>query len=162
MDEDIQRAYLTGLKMLARRELSESQVRARLARRQFDPDHIDTAIDRLRRERALDDRRVALACARTEARVRHRGRARVVRQVEALGIDRDIARHAVAEVFGELDESALLEQALDRRLRRGLTLDDEGDVRRVHRYLIAQGFDPSRVHALLRSRIKNHESRISD
>jgi SOS response regulatory protein OraA/RecX len=64
-------------------------------------------------------------------------------------------------VFGELDESALLEQALDRRLRRGLTLDDEGDVRRVHRYLIAQGFDPSRVHALLQSKIKNQESKIS-
>jgi len=155
------RAYLSGLKMLARRELSEAQLRARLLRREFEPHDIDTAVERLRQERALDDRRVALACARTEARVRHRGRARVIRQVEALGIAREVARAAVAEVFGEIDESALLEQALDKRLRRGQTLEDERDVRRIHRYLVAQGFAPSRVHALIQSRIKNPEARIS-
>ena len=57
-------AYVAALKMLARRELSESQVRGRLTRRQFDPDEIDAAVARLRRERALDDQRTALACAR--------------------------------------------------------------------------------------------------
>jgi regulatory protein len=146
--------------MLARRELSEAQLRTRLARRQFDPSDIDDAVVRLRRERALDDRRVALACARTEARVKRRGRARVVQQVESLGISRDIARAAVAEVFAELDEASLLEQALDKRLRRGASLSDAAVVRRIQRYLIAQGFEPSRVAALMKSRIKKPESRI--
>ncbi|MGH9347404.1 MAG: RecX family transcriptional regulator, partial [Vicinamibacterales bacterium] len=49
------RAYLSGLEMLARRELSEAQLRARLARRRLDPDDVDAAVSRLRRERALDD-----------------------------------------------------------------------------------------------------------
>jgi len=154
------RAYLSGLKLLARRELSERQLRARLARRQFEPDHIEAAVERLRQERALDDRRVALACARIEAGVRGRGRGRVLRQIEALGIARDVARAAVNEVFGDIDEAALLEQALDRRLRRGIALDDEADVRRVHRYLISQGFDPSRVAAVVQSKIKHQKSRI--
>jgi regulatory protein len=154
------RAYLSGLKMLARRELSETQVRMRLARRKFEPDDIDRAIERLRAERALDDRRVALACARTETRLRQRGRARVVRQIEAMGIAREVARAAVAEVFGELDESALLEQALDKRLRRGVALNDPSAARRVYRYLIAQGFEPGRVSTMLQSRIKNPESRL--
>jgi regulatory protein len=160
VDEHTRQAYVAGLKMLARRELSERQVRARLARREFDPDHIDAAVERLRQDRALDDRRVALACARTEAGVRRRGRARVLRHVEALGIARDVARAAVNEVFAEIDESALLEQALDARLRRGVTLDDDAGVRRLHRYLIAQGFDPSHVIALLQSRLKHPESRL--
>jgi regulatory protein len=160
MDERVPRAYIDGLKLLARRELSEAQLRARLSRREFDPDDIDDAIRRLRRERALDDRRTALACARTEVRVRQRGRARVVRQIEALGIARDIARAAVAEVFGELDEAALLEQALEKRLRRGASLADAAAARRIHRYLIGQGFEPSRVAALMRARIRNQESRI--
>jgi regulatory protein len=158
MDEP-DRAYLSGLKMLARRELSEAQIRTRLARRQFEGDDIDRAVDRLRRERALDDRRVAIACARTEARVRQRGRARIVRQIEAMGIARDVARAAVSEVFAELDEAALLEQALDKRLRRGVTLGDASSARRVFRYLIGQGFDADRVSAALQSRIKN-QSRI--
>jgi regulatory protein len=151
-------AYLTGLKMLARRELSEAQLRTRLARRKLDPDDIEGAVVRLRGERALDDRRVALACARTEARLRQRGRARVVQQIQSLGIPADIARAAAAEVFAELDETSLLEQALDRRLRRGVSLADAAAVRRIHRYLIAQGFEPSRVMALMKSRIKNQDS----
>jgi hypothetical protein len=38
------RAYLAGLRLLARRELSEAQVRTRLERRQFDPDDIAAAV----------------------------------------------------------------------------------------------------------------------
>jgi regulatory protein len=152
------RAYIVALTLLARRELAEAQLRTRLATRKFEDHEIDAAMTRLRRERALDDRRTALACARTQVRIKHRGRARVVRQVEALGIDRDIAREAVAEVFAELDEDALLEQALDRRLRHGLSLSDPAVFRRVHRYLLGQGFDPGRVTALLRRRAKNIES----
>jgi regulatory protein len=154
MSDGAERAYVAGLTLLARRELAEAQLRERLARRKFNSDDIDAAVTRLRRERALDDRRTALACARTEVQVRHRGRARVVRHIEALGIAREIARDAVAEVFAEVDETALLEQALDRRLRRGVSLSDPAVLRRVHRYLLGQGFDPGRVTALLRSRAK--------
>jgi regulatory protein len=146
------RAYAAGLNLLARRELAEAQVRTRLARQQFDDADIDAAVERLRDERALDDRRTALACARTQVRTRHRGRARVVRQIEALGIAREIARDAVGEVFADVDEDALLEQALERRLRQGESLSDLTVLRRVHRYLLGQGFDPARVTDLLRRR----------
>jgi regulatory protein len=155
MTDDADRAYVTALGLLARRELAEAQLRTRLAKRKFNDDEIDTAMTRLRRERAVDDRRTALACARTQVRIRHRGRARVVRHIEALGINRDVAREAVAEVFAELDENALLEQALDRRLRHGLSLSDAAVFRRVHRYLLGQGFDPGRVTELLRRRAKS-------
>jgi len=152
MPDAAERAYVTGLTLLARRELAETQLRARLIKRKFDPEDIDIAVARLRRERALDDRRTAIACARTEVRVRRHGRARVLRQIEALGIARDVARQAVAEVFTELDEAELLEQALDRRLRGGVDLRDPAIIRRLHRYLVSQGFDPSAVTGLLRRR----------
>jgi regulatory protein len=145
-------AYLAGLRLLARRELSEAQLRARLVRRKLDPDDIDEAVSRLLDERALDDRRVALACARTELRLRGRGRARVLRQIEALGIARDVASAAVAEVFADVDQTALLEQALDRRLRGGASLHDEATLRRVYRHLVAQGFEPSQVAHVIASR----------
>jgi regulatory protein len=158
MSDGADRAYVAGLTLLARRELAEAQVRTRLAKRKFDEDDIDAAVARLRSERAIDDRRTALACARTEVRIRHRGRGRVLRQIEALGIARDIARDAVAEVFAEIDETALLEQALDRRLRHGMSLSDPAVFRRVHRYLLGQGFEPGRVMTLLRQRAKSAES----
>ena len=67
-------AYLDGLKMLGRRELSEQQVRQRLARKAYTPDEIDEAVARLREERAINDQRVAEAIARTETGVRKRGK----------------------------------------------------------------------------------------
>lgn len=153
--ERVADAYVTALRLLARRELSEAQVRTRLARREFELTDIDAAVARLREERALDDRRTAAACARTEAHVKRRGRLRVLRSVEALGIDRSLARTVVAEVFADLDEDALIARALDSRLRRGPGLDEAAVARRVHRYLLAQGFDAGRVHAAIRSRLKN-------
>jgi regulatory protein len=150
--DDVADAYVTGLRMLARRELSEAQVRVRLERRQFEDEEIDTAVARLRREGALDDRRTAVACARTEAHVKRHGRLRALRQLEALGIARTVARAAVAEVFADVDEDSLLARALDRRLRPGARLD-RAAVRRVQRYLLTQGFEASQVNAALRSRV---------
>jgi regulatory protein len=152
------RAYVAGLALLARRELAEAQLRARLAHRKFEQDEIDSAIVRLHRERALDDRRTAVACARTEVRLRHRGRARVIRRIEALGIARDVAREAVAEVFADIDEMDVLERALARRMRRDVDLTDPAAFRRVHHYLVGQGFEPERVTALLHRRARNAKS----
>ena len=45
--------YIDALKMLARRELSEAQVRQRLHRRGHSDDEIDAAIGRLTSERAI-------------------------------------------------------------------------------------------------------------
>ena len=134
-------AYTVALTLLSARELSESHRRARLARRKLDPDDIDAAIARLQADGTLDDRRVARALARMESSIRRRGRARVIQKIRQAGIDADVAEDAVAEVFQDVDENELLQQALDRRLR-GKTpreLDDKGRARIV-RGLMAQGF----------------------
>ena len=136
--------------MLARRELSEAQLRTRLTRKEFSPDAIDEAVTRLRRDGAVNDQRTALACARTEALVKRRGRLRVLRQVESLGIDRSVARAAVAEVFADVDEDAAISSAIDRRLRSG----SAADLRRVQQYLLRQGFDAGKVNAAIRNRAR--------
>src|ERR1043166_5536618 len=86
-------AYVDGLRMLGRRELSEAQIRQRLARKGHQQDAIDAAVDRLRAERAIDDARVAEAIAHTETTVRRHGRLRVRRQIEQAGISPETARH---------------------------------------------------------------------
>ena len=151
-DSDIRRAYIDALKLLARRELSEAQVRQRLVRRQYDHDAIDAAIERLRQERSIDDSRVAEAIARTETSLRKRGKLRVRLQIERAGIAGDIARRVVNDVFGDLDADHLLEAALAKRLRPGDDIPDERTFNRLYRYLVAQGFEPDRVMALLRTR----------
>ena len=141
-------AYTLALTLLSARELSEAQLRTRLKRREFDAAAIDEAVARLKQDRTLDDRRVAGAIARMESSIKHRGRARVIQKIRQAGIDDDTAEAAVQEVFEEVDESALLDRALERRMR-GQTpgeLDDKGRAR-VVRGLIAQGF---RLEAILK------------
>ncbi|HEY7289619.1 MAG TPA: regulatory protein RecX [Vicinamibacterales bacterium] len=151
-------AYLDGLKLLARRELSEAQVRQRLARRGHSLESVDEAVTRLRAEGAIDDARVAGAIARTQTSVRRRGRRRVRMQIEQAGIDRHLARCAVDEAFADVDEDAVLEAALARRLRGRDAIADDRELDRVYRYLLRQGFDGDRVLAALRrKKLKSSE-----
>jgi regulatory protein len=149
------RAYVDALKMLARRELSEQQVRQRLARKAHDPGDIDDAVERLRSERALDDARVAEAIARTEVAVRKRGKLRVQMQIERAGIARTTARRAVDETFEGIDDAALLEASLAKRLRGRDTIEDDREFERLYRYLTSQGFESDRVLQVLNRR-KRH------
>src|SRR5437762_3353922 len=121
--------------MLARRELSEAQVRQRLARKAHEPDAIDAAIERLRAELAIDDTRVAEAIARTETSIRRRGKLRVRMQIDRAGIGKAIAKQAIDAVFDNIDDDALFEAALQKRLRGRETIADEREFQRLYRYL---------------------------
>src|SRR5437764_11156675 len=121
-------AYVDGLKMLARRELSEKQVRQRLARKEYGQDDIDEAIARLRAERAIDDQRVAEAIARTETGIRKRGKVRVRMQIERAGIGKETAKAAIDSVFESVDDDALLESSLRKRLRGRETIADDREL----------------------------------
>ena len=144
--------YLAALKMLARRELSEAQLRQRLTRREHDPEAIEEALTRLKADRSLDDERVAGAIARSETNLKKRGRYRVTRQIEAAGIASSIARRVVDETFSAIDGDALLQESLARRLRGRTRIEDDREFNRLYRYLVAQGFEPDRVLALLREK----------
>lgn len=143
-------AYLVALGLLARRELSEVQVRQRLARRGYGPVDIDEAIDRLKSERAIDDTRVAEAIARSQTSLKRRGKLRVRREIEAAGIASPTASRTVNDLFAEIDEAALLESALAKRLRGRERVADRRELQRLYRYLISQGFEADRVSARLR------------
>jgi len=152
VDSDTRRAYTDALKLLGRRELSEAQIRQRLARRKHDADAIAAAIERLREERSVDDVRVAEAIARSQTSLRKRGKLRVRLQIERAGIAAATARRVVDEVFADLDGDALLDAALAKRLRIDDDIADDRAFNRLYRYLVGQGFEPDRVIALLRTR----------
>ena len=145
-------AFTVALTLLSARELSETQLRARLTRRKLDPDDIEAAIGRLKADGTLNDRRVAVALARMESAIRHRGRSRVLQKIRQAGIDDDVAADAVREAFEEVDEGALLDRALERRLRGQAAADlDEKGRARVVRGLAAQGFSLEAILKRLRA-----------
>ena len=147
-------AYIDGLKMLGRRELSERQVRQRLARKEYSQDDIDEAIARLREERAINDQRVAEAIVRMETGIRKRGKVRVRMQLERAGIPKETAKQAIDSVFEGIDDEALIEASLRKRLRGRHTIADDREFQRLFRYLVGQGFESDRVMQALRAKRK--------
>jgi regulatory protein len=145
-------AYVDGLKLLARRELSEAQVRQRLARKGHDERDIDQAIARLRDERAIDDTRVAEAIARRETSVRRRGRLRVRLQIQQAGISQEIASRTVDAVFSMIDDDELIASSLKKRLRGRETIVDDREFQRLYRFLSGQGFETDRIMRALTAR----------
>jgi regulatory protein len=145
-------AYVAALAMLARRELSESQIRQRLGRRGYEAGDIDTAVTRLKGERAIDDRRTAEAIARSETSLKRRGKLRVRQQIQRAGIRGDAAREALDTVFEGIDDEALLAAALSKRLRGDARIEDDRTFQRLYRYLVSQGFEHDRVIKALRDK----------
>jgi regulatory protein len=143
-------AYLDGLRLLARRELSVAGLRARLLDREHPADEVEAAIAHLVETRALDDERVARAYARTAAKVKGRGRLRVMRELAAMGIAKEIASAALAEVFGDLDERTLIQRALQKKLRGVQKVATPAERARLYQYLMRQGFSPAAIVAALR------------
>jgi regulatory protein len=143
-------AYLDALHLLARRELSVEQTRARLLEREHSPDQIDAAIAHLLETGALDDARVAREYARTALEVKGRGRLRVQQELRAMGIARETAAEAVAEVFGDVDERALIAKAIHKKLRGKPRITSRPEMARLYQFLLRQGFTPAAVTAVLR------------
>jgi SOS response regulatory protein OraA/RecX len=146
----VQSACALALGWLAGRDLSAAEIQLRLRRRGCPDDVVHRAIEHLRFTHAIDDERVAMSRARVESALRGRGRDRVLLRLRSIGIDAETARRAVETVFREVDEDALLERALDRRLKgAGALLRTPADYRRLFAALVRQGFPPADVRRAL-------------
>lgn len=144
-------AYVDALHLLARRELSVQQLRERLIDREHDRAEVEGAIERLLETRALDDRRVAAAYIQTALKVKGRGRLRIQRELQQMGISREVATEALAQAFGDVDERALITKALQKKLRGGKQISSASEYARAYQYLMRQGFSPAAASAALRA-----------
>ena len=146
----VQAACALALGWLAGRDLSAAEIQLRLRRRGCPDDLIHRAIEHLRFTRAVDDERVAMSRARIESGLRGRGRDRVLLRLRSIGIDPETARRAVDAVFRDVDQEALLERALARRLKGpGAVLRTPAEYRRLFAALVRQGFPPADVKRAL-------------
>jgi regulatory protein len=142
-------AYLDALHLLARRERSVEQTRARLLEREHPAEQVDAAIAHLLETGALDDARVAREYARTALQVKGRGRLRIQQELRAMGISRETATEAVAEVFGDVDERTLITRALQKKLRGKTRIASRQEMARLYQFLLRQGFTPAAVRGAL-------------
>ena len=96
MSEELERCYVAALRILNYRFNSEAELRRKLRSKDFDAPTIEATLARLRDEHWLDDDRFAGAFVRTRANKRQ-GRMRLLRELQAAGVDGETAATAVAE-----------------------------------------------------------------
>ena len=138
-------AYVSALRSLAQRRLTEAQLWARLERKGFEDDEIADAVARCKNDGYLDDKLYAELYV-TGAR-KAVGDARMIAALTAKGIDRDVA--FVCVQTGPLDERARCNAALDALRRRRPELSYPSAARALERL----GFPASLIYAILRERI---------
>ncbi len=143
-------AYTDALQLLARRELTEKELRDRLIDRDHPREEIDRVIAHLLESKTLDDGRVARAYARTATNVKGRGRLRVMRELNAMGVARETATEAVTEVFADVDERALIAKALQKKMRGKSRISNAAEHARLYQFLMRQGFTPAGIVAALK------------
>lgn len=148
-------AYLAALRILKYRFNSEAELRRKLRSKKFDSEAIDRTVARLHEERWLDDARFAGALVRTRAS-RRVGRRRIVRELQAAGVDGDTAGQAIAEnVDPDREREALRELAakrfriLSRRLGPDFLTTEDGR-NKLAVYLLNQGYDAALVYEALK------------
>ena len=147
-------AYVDALLLLGRRELSVQQLRDRLLEREHSREDVDRAVDLLLENKVLDDARVAGAYVRTAIAIKGRGRLRIQRELQMMGISKEVSAEALADAFGEVDERAMITKALEKKLRANQKIATPAEYARVFQYLMRQGFSPAAVTAVLRARRK--------
>ncbi len=143
-------AYGIALRLLAGREMSSGRLRERLGSRGFPDDLNEAIVDRLTRAGILDDRRAALAAARTLVAVRQRGRHRVARELERLGFTKEQAQDATESVLAETDERAVIARVVASKLRNQPSMSDPASYRRLYAALLRRGFPADLIRTALR------------
>ncbi|HET7434724.1 MAG TPA: regulatory protein RecX [Thermoanaerobaculia bacterium] len=152
-------AYLAALRILNYRFNSEAELRRKLARKQFESAVIDDTIERLRSEKWLDDERFAGALVRTRANKRH-GKLRILRELQAAGVEGDTARSAVEQNLDEDAQLAALRELATKRARllarrhgQEFLASAEGR-NKLTGYLLKQGYDAALIRSLIGDVVK--------
>ena len=155
--------YSTALRALMRRAYSIHEMKDYLERRAEEKEFIPPVIARLRELKYLDDARYALDYSNQHAKLRRQGRFRIARELRARGVPDRYIDDALAKVFADTDESALLRTRVERRLARlrGAPLDQKKTAS-IYRSLLAAGFSSELIRAELKRAAANHPTTTED
>lgn len=147
--------YAAALHALMRRAHSTFELRIYLERRAAEPTLVRRILARLKQENLIDDARYAVDFARARAGARRQGGRRIAMELRKRGVpDRHIDA-AIAQVFADFDEAAIVRKVIERRTRSARRPSDrrppDGNLDRdfdrkkmasLYRTLLRAGFDP--------------------
>ena len=143
--------YEAAVRALMRRAYSVYEMKQLLGRRTEDDNLLRTVMDRLKRAKMIDDERFAKQFARQRTEIRRQGKFRIARDLRARGVPDRHIEAALAESAKETDESAVVRQRLERKLRSFRGEITENKIASLYRSLLRAGFSADVVRRELKS-----------
>ncbi len=143
--------YDAAVRALMRRAYSLYEMKQLLGRRTEDDKLLRTVMDRLKRAKMIDDERFAKQFARQRTEIRRQGKFRVARDLRARGVPDRHIEAALAEAAKETDESAVVRQRLERKLRSFRGEINENKIASMYRSLLRAGFSADVVRRELKA-----------
>ena len=147
---DLEAAHRAALRALARRAHARFDLRRRLLQKQHPAPAVDGALERLSAAGFLDDARFALDYATAKAQ-RGRGPSRLVRDLQAQGVDRRIAEEAVRTSLAAegVDPADAVRALAAKRARQLEGLPAVVKKRRLVAFLVRRGFGGAEVREVV-------------
>jgi regulatory protein len=136
-----QECFDGAVKYLGSRLHSRSELRKKLARREYGDAVVDAVLEDLARLGYLDDERFAKTRALSAAQHKHHGRRRAFMELIRAGVKGDVADKALTDVYSEHDSTAVARQLAEKQLPRLKKLDPIVARRRLVGMLQRRGFD---------------------
>jgi regulatory protein len=151
--------YDVALRALMRRAHSVHEMKKLLARRTDSELLVQVVMARLKESGRLDDARYAKQFARQRTQSRKQGKFRIARELRARGIPDRHIDSALAEAAEQTDESAVIRQRIQRKLRSFRGPDtkkkiDERKLASIYGSLLRAGFPADLIRRELKSLAK--------
>ena len=143
--------YEAAVRALMRRAYSVYEMKQLLGRCTEDDNLLRTVMDRLKRAKMIDDERFAKQFARQRTEIRRQGKFRIARDLRARGVPDRHIEAALAESAKETDESAVVRQRLERKLRSFRGEVTENKIASMYRSLLRAGFSADIVRKELKA-----------
>lgn len=132
--------YDVALRALMRRAHSVKEMRQKLARRSRNELLVRVVLARLKENGQLNDERFAQQFARNRTQSRKQGQFRIQRELRARGVADSTIQSALAESTNETDQSALVRQRIERKLKSYRGEIDEKKTASIYGSLLRAGF----------------------
>ncbi len=144
-------AYEYALNLLAARAYTERNLRRKLTQKEFEPDEVDAAMERLLDRKLIDDARFASEFARQKLTTRGSSVRRVKQDLMRRGLSSANIRAAIEQVTEEetIDIAASVDIAAKKKLASMSAVAPDVARRRLYAFLARRGFEVADIRAAI-------------
>ena len=151
-EEVRKRTFDRAVKLLAAKPRSIAELRQRLLQGHgTNASTVELVIARLREYGYLDDERFAFSYASLKVKQRPVGRRRLAQDLKMKRVDKQVADEALELVYAETSEEALIDRAIEKRLRIRGRPSNRVEAKSLFDHLLRQGFEYELVSEKVRA-----------